>query len=75
MIPIGSIGRLTSGSRPGWWVLVEPYVGGFSIQISENRDFQGEGYDNWVENLEQLESFFARPEWAADWGPIEAVEP
>ena len=75
MIPVGAVGRLTNGSRPGWWVQVEPYVGGFSIQTSASRDFEGEGYDNWVENLEQLEAFFARTEWATDWNPGEAGEP
>ena len=63
----GSVGRLVSGPHEGWWVTVVPSVGGFSVQITKYPDFYGEGFDEWVETFEQLESFFARPDWKVEW--------
>jgi hypothetical protein len=73
-IPIEQVGRITSGSDIGQFVLVrndQERTGGFLIFQSSAPDVfsASEVFDNWVEQLSDLESFFSESGWDVDWQP------
>ena len=69
MILIGTVGKILSGDSAGWYVKVlddSHDSSGFLILTSIESDFST-GFDNWVENKEKLECFFAESGWQIEW--------
>jgi hypothetical protein len=72
MIPLDTVGRITTGEFPGWFVVVRhdsADTGGVYIFVSSTADFESspEGTDFWVEKLGDLPQFFAESGWEVDW--------
>jgi hypothetical protein len=70
-VKIGKKGKILTGKHAGWYVLVEDdssNTGGYLILTSSDVTFKrGEGFDSWVENVEQIEHFLKSAEWKIDW--------
>ena len=65
---IGKLGRIKSGEHAGFFVRIQDdstNTGGFLIVLW--RESPTEGYDNWVENLGDLEQFFRESGWDIEW--------
>jgi hypothetical protein len=78
LIKFNNIGRIKQGAYEDWYVLVEDdteNTGGYYIFISDNPNVKGvtdvyDGairYDAWLENQEQIESYFERSQWIIEW--------
>ncbi len=70
---IGKIGKVRRGSEEGMYILVKDDLdrtGGYFIFYCRNSSFQGglgEGFDDWVENPENLEGYFRTPGFEVEW--------
>ena len=67
---IGRKGKILTGSHAGNFVLVQDdreSTGGYLVLISPDVNFKGQGFDNWVENIEQLKQLFSQFEWQIEW--------
>jgi len=73
MIPIGVVGVVENGSRPGMRVRVEDdsaASGGiFIFQWWDGSDGPNEGgaFDDWVESLADLEAYWIESGWSVRW--------
>lgn len=60
---------ILSGENSGWYVKIisdKTHIGGFYILISQSIDFS-DGFDNWVNTDEDLNSFFIESQWVINW--------
>lgn len=67
-IKINSKGVILEGDNKGWHVFIEDdaeNTGGYLI-LKTSQDLN-EGYDNWVENLDDLQSYFQESNWKIKW--------
>lgn len=65
---IGKLGRIRSGEHAGFFVRVQDdskSTGGYLILLW--RESPAEGYDYWVENLNELDQFLAESGWDIKW--------
>jgi hypothetical protein len=65
---IGKSGRIRTGKYAGFSVRIQDdasNTGGYLILIQN--DASPEGYDDWVENLTDLEGFFRESGWDLEW--------
>lgn len=71
MIPTGKLGLIRKGHFAGWYILVKDdyeNTGGYLILQMRDPDPRcQEGYDDWVENEEQLRGIFLDRGWEVDW--------
>ena len=71
-VPFERVGRITTSPEAGQFVLVRDdreRTGGFLIFQSSAPDVFSapKVYDTWVEQREDLETFFAEAGWAVEW--------
>jgi hypothetical protein len=78
VIEFNKKGRILKGVYEGWYILIEDdtkNTGGYYIFISSSPNVKGvsgiddgaEGYDEWLENQEQIQSYFDRSGWLIKW--------
>lgn len=68
-IPIGKIGRITSGDEQGSYVKVQDdraNTGGYLVLLGKTSDFS-EGSDDWVQDVDQLKRYFEASAWTVEW--------
>jgi len=81
MIKLKTIGKILNGIYLGWYILVEPAYGGYTVFISTSKINlgnvgridnleDGEGYDIWIQDQRSLEYTFERYEWNIDWDVV-----
>jgi len=66
MIPIGKKGKITNGPLKDWMITVQEdkdNTGGFLILLTKNE----EQYDEWANDLKDLEKLFAKRAWEVAW--------
>ena len=70
-IEINKIGKILKGDNLNYYVLIQKdfgSTGGYLIFISEESNFKsGNGFDYWVETLEDLFCFFEESNWEVKW--------
>lgn len=69
MIQVGKKGRILRGDSASHYVLIEDdgeNTGGYLILIAEDVTFH-HGFDNWVEDMEELERYFEESQWEIEW--------
>jgi hypothetical protein len=70
-ILIGRKGKIIAGDQAGWFVLVQDdqaNTGGFLILTSPDVSFKAaQGFDNWVEKIEDLRGYFENEKWEIEW--------
>jgi hypothetical protein len=78
-IKLHTVGEIVDGDEyKGWYVFIQTYKTGLSylILIADNITFGrdeegnligGEGYDDWMENMESLKMFFSGRNWKIKW--------
>ena len=69
-IRLNTLGRIVQGENCGVFIHViddAENTGGYLIFSCENQKFEGEVFDNWVENWESLQRHFAGSNWVIDW--------
>lgn len=69
-IRIGVKGKILNGKEKDWFVLIQhdsENTGGYLILQAKEIDFSGEGYDNWVENKQELKEYFLETGWEVEW--------
>lgn len=72
-IKLNKIGRIKKGEEKGWFVKIlddSENTGGYLIFIFNSLDKKQpnyEAYDNWVETLEDLQSYFEESLWDIEW--------
>lgn len=71
MIYINRLGKIIEGEDSGTYIYINRSEKGFGedfyIYSSRNRDFEGEVFDNWVQNDEELFAFIHQFEWSIQW--------
>ena len=68
-IRIGVVGKILKGDDAGSFIKVvddSTNTGGYLVFTSSDTSFR-ESYDDWVENLNKLESYFAESRWTIQW--------
>ncbi len=68
-IRTGTLGEIIEGDNKGGYVKIindSENTGGFLILLSDRKDFS-EGFDDWVENKDSLESYFRESRWKIKW--------
>lgn len=70
MIKIGLKGVITNGRLNGWYILVQDdseNTGGYLVIQSPQISFDGEGFDNWFETMDEVQQFFQNNNWSVEW--------
>lgn len=65
---IGKKGRIKNGLHAGFFVRIQDDLqntGGYLVLIW--RETPSAGYDNWTENLTDLDQFFRESGWEIEW--------
>lgn len=69
-IKVGVLGKINEGDDIGDFVKIiddSKNTGGYLILVSPSDSPAGEGYDDWVENWEDLEAYFKESKWVINW--------
>ncbi|CUI18070.1 conserved hypothetical protein (plasmid) [Candidatus Protochlamydia naegleriophila] len=70
-IEINKIGKILKGDNENYYILIKEdfeNTGGYLIYVSEDLNFKsGNGFDYWVEKLENLVGFFEESKWEIKW--------
>jgi len=67
-VEIPRTGRITAGQFTGWVVEVVPAVGSAgALSINIWPDDQSNGFDYWLESVEDLPQFLAESNWDVIW--------
>jgi len=68
---INKTGLINSGEYTGRYVKVQDdtdNTGGYLVLLSKSKDFTSEdGFDDWVESLDDLEGYFDERGWQIIW--------
>ena len=68
-IKVNRYGRIINGDYKGWSVFIQDdkeNTGGYLILISQSKN-SNIGYDDWVENYENLKQYFLESKWEIEW--------
>jgi hypothetical protein len=68
MIKINSKAKILNGKYANWDIIIEhdsESTAGYYVLISNPSD--SEGYDNWFEEIEEVERYIASERWAIEW--------
>lgn len=60
MIKVGNIGKIVGGAMNNWFIIVRDdtkNTGGYLLIQPPNANFSESGYNNWFENLNELEQY------------------
>lgn len=69
-IKINTVGKILTGHQAGWYVKIQDDredSGGFLILTAESSEWNGKGFDNWVEDEDSLQKFFIQAGWTILW--------
>jgi hypothetical protein len=67
---IGKKGKIVGGDQMGDYVLIQDdavSTGGYLILTSPNKDFSGNGFDNWAENIDAVRQIIKGFKWEIEW--------
>ena len=70
LIKISHNGLMLKGDHKGWYLRVEydeKHTGGYFIHYFESLSSNSTGYDDWVSNLSDLESYFIEAQMEIKW--------
>jgi len=72
-IEIGKTGLIIEGDDKGWYVFIEDDTqdsGGYLILTFNTLDLKDksrQSFDSWVENFQDLETYFKEASWKVNW--------
>jgi len=72
-IKLNTIGKIIKGDNPGWYLQIKDdreETGGYYIFQFKNKignSGLGEAFDDWVENFQDVKSYFNSSEWVIEW--------
>lgn len=67
---INVIGKINSGVMTNWFIIIKDDLentGGYLVIQSQNSDFEGKGYDNCFENLQEVEQYIEYKDLSIKW--------
>ena len=69
-----TVGRIIAGEYKGWFVKIEDdrgggCTGGFYVYIVRGESFNKsvEGYDDWLESIEEIPTYIEEMGWIIEW--------
>lgn len=71
-IRLNTVGKIVRGDQVGWYILIEhdeDNTGGYYIYQAPEDNVKSaiEGFDNWLENYDDIADFFKESDWEIDW--------
>ena len=70
-LKIETYGRIMEGSPKDWYIFIQDdanNTGGYLILISASLDPDDpRGFDDWAENLQNLQDYFKEKKWKIHW--------
>lgn len=69
VIKYDALGKILEGENKGWFIKIiddTENTGGFYICEFDNAE-NGQGFDTWLENEEQVKGYFYESGWKIEW--------
>lgn len=69
-IRLDTVGEILAGVDAGRFVEIaddRATSGGFLVLVYSNADRSGEGFDSWVESLDDVDAYFEENGWDVRW--------
>ncbi|MCL2859325.1 MAG: hypothetical protein FWF46_01880 [Oscillospiraceae bacterium] len=67
---IGKVGIIKNTNAEGWFIKIiddKKNTGGYLLVQSRSKEFIGEGFDNWFENLDSLKKYITQNNIHIEW--------
>lgn len=68
---VNNIGLIKTGYKKGWYIKVQDdseSTGGHLILVSRDINFvSADGFDGWVESIDDVELYFKESNWDIEW--------